>query len=137
MAMTSRKPFPSLLTQLFQSPVQSSLHLSTRLKDLTMLLVLFLSFAIATAANIAPAIRLGERAPYAGGGWALLINDNSGNCPAGTIELDAGMAFGGGPHLCCPNGFEQQGSGGINGITCCPDGKLIVLKSKLNFNANY
>jgi hypothetical protein len=87
-----------------------------------MLLLLFLSFVAATAANINPAFRLGQRAPYAGGGWALLISDTSGSCPAGTTELDAGVAFGAGPHLCCPTGFEQQGTGGIDGITCCPSG---------------
>lgn len=85
--------------------------------------LLFLSFVIATAADLAPAVRLGERAPYAGGGWALLISEDG--CPAGATELDAGTTFGGGPHLCCPDGFEQQGTGGINGITCCPNGKLI------------
>jgi hypothetical protein len=90
-----------------------------------MLLALVLSLATATAANSNPAIRLGQRAPYAGGGWALLISGSS-NCPAGTTKLDAGVAFGGGQYLCCPNGFEQQGSGGIDGITCCPSGKLIL-----------
>jgi len=84
-------------------------------------MVLFLSFAIATAANIAPAIRLGQRAPYAGGGWGLLISPNT-DCAAGTTKEDAGVAFGAGQYLCCPDGFAPQGGGGINGITCCSNG---------------
>ena len=95
-----------------------------------MLLVVFLSLAIAVAASFTPAIRLGQRAPYAGGGWALLISDTNSDCPAGTTELDAGVNFGGGPHLCCPTGFGQQGTGGINGITCCPNGKLMILRTR-------
>jgi len=91
-----------------------------------MLLTLVLSFAAAIAAASNPAIRLGQRAPYAGGGWALLVSGDNDNCPTGTTELDAGENFGGGPHLCCPNGFQQQGSGGINGITCCQAGKFIT-----------
>ena len=60
-----------------------------------MLLALVLSFITATAASSNPAIRLGQRDPYAGGGWALLISTTN-DCPAGTTELDAGVAFGGG-----------------------------------------
>jgi len=89
-----------------------------------MLLALVLSLVAATVASSNPAIRLGQRAPYAGGGWALLISGDNDNCPTGTTELDAGVNFGGGPHLCCPNGFQQQSSGTIAGITCCPSGKL-------------
>ncbi|KAE9367237.1 hypothetical protein N431DRAFT_445896 [Stipitochalara longipes BDJ] len=97
-----------------------------------MLLARVLSLATVTAASINPAIRLGQRAPYAGGGWALLISDNNDDCPAGTTEMDAGNNFGGGPHLCCPNGFEQQGTGGINGITCCPKGSSCLDTLQLN-----
>jgi hypothetical protein len=87
-----------------------------------MLLVLFLSFVAATAANINAAFRLGQPALMLAVDWLFLISDTSSSCPAGTTKLDAGEDFGGGPHLCCPDGFKQQGTGEINGITCCPSG---------------
>lgn len=78
-------------------------------------------FMNAAAIIINQASALERRAPYNGGGWAILV-DNSA-CPAGTTAFNAGVNFGAGPGLCCPNGFKPQGSGDVSGIACCPSGE--------------
>jgi hypothetical protein len=89
-----------------------------------MWLGLIIPFVIAPATVANPIESLERRAPYAGGGWAIL--NGNGACPAGTTAFNAGVNFGAGPNLCCPNGFKPQGSGDVSGIACCPSGEETV-----------
>jgi len=85
-----------------------------------------LALGFGAAANILPALQLGRRATYAGGGWGLSTtsSDQSG-CPSGTTWLDAhGWSN---IDVCCPNGFTQQDYGDSNAeLVCCPNGSACL-----------
>ena len=81
----------------------------------------FIQLISAAATIVNQASSLERRASYTGGGWAILTTSNV--CPAGATAFNAGVNFGAGPGLCCPNGFKPQGSGDVSGIACCPSGE--------------
>lgn len=80
--------------------------------------------SISASANIFAPGTLERRAPYAGGGWGLVVTDTGSKCPAGTTGNE--LVWGGenqGATLCCPNGFTQPTSQDAGSYACCPSGK--------------
>jgi hypothetical protein len=80
------------------------------LTKLTLLALAALTVALPEPAEMVP--QLARRAPYAGGGFALVT---ASTCPAGYQSLgDVGLT------VCCPPGTEQTGSSGPPARSCCP-----------------
>ena len=74
-----------------------------------------LALAAVCAALPEPAVmvpQLERRAPYAGGGFALVA---ANTCPAGYQSLG-----GGSQSLCCPPNTQQTSPDGSGARSCCP-----------------
>jgi hypothetical protein len=79
---------------------------------------------IGAGANLLAPGTLERRAPYAGGGWGLVVTDTGSGCPAGTSGKELVWQGGNqGATLCCPNGFSQPVSQDAGSYACCPQGK--------------
>jgi hypothetical protein len=81
------------------------------LVKLTLLALVALSAAWPEPAQLVP--QLERRAPYAGGGFALIT---ANTCPAGYQQLgDVSL------DVCCPPNTMQTGSAGPAARSCCPN----------------
>lgn len=100
-------------------------------------LLLLTASVLTTSASPAEGVaNLHRRYPYAGGGWALIINPQA-TCPAGTYavpnqnNLDTYIA-------CCPNTLESQANEDSSEHTqqwaCCPPGTLLPILNSLIHN---